>query len=97
VLIFRELACCAVVAQTSGSANQAVSPSQLPGKGLAQQDFLYAGESHDRKIFIVREGKIAWSYDDPAGKGEISNAVMLSMGVPDSAGPATCRCAHRIN
>jgi hypothetical protein len=28
----------------------------------------------------VREGKIAWSYDDPAGKGEISDAVMLSNG-----------------
>jgi hypothetical protein len=58
----------------------ALSPAQLPGKGLAQHAFLYAGESHDRKIFIVREGKIAWSYDDPAGKGEISDAVMLSNG-----------------
>jgi hypothetical protein len=28
----------------------------------------------------VREGKIAWSYDDPAGRGEISDAVMLSNG-----------------
>jgi hypothetical protein len=41
---------------------------------------MYAGESHDRKIFIVRKGKIVWSYDDPAGKGEISDAVMLSNG-----------------
>jgi hypothetical protein len=59
---------------------RALSPAQLPGKGLAQHAFLYAGESHDRRIFIVREGKIAWSYDDPAGKGEISDAVMLSNG-----------------
>jgi hypothetical protein len=57
-----------------------LAPATLPGKGLAQHAFLYAGESHDRKIFIVREGKIAWSYDDPAGKGEISDAVMLSNG-----------------
>jgi hypothetical protein len=57
-----------------------LSPAQLPGKGLGQHAFLYAGESHDRRIFIVREGKIAWSYDDPAGKGEISDAVMLSNG-----------------
>ncbi len=56
------------------------SSQNLPGKGLAEHDFLYAGESHDRKIFIVREGKIVWSYDDPAGRGEISDAVMLSNG-----------------
>jgi hypothetical protein len=55
-------------------------PAELPGKGLAQHSFLYAGESHNRRIFIVREGKIAWSYDDPTGRGEISDAVMLSNG-----------------
>jgi hypothetical protein len=52
----------------------------LPGNGLAQHDFLYAGESHGRNIFIVRGGKVAWSYSDPAGKGEISDAVMLKNG-----------------
>jgi outer membrane protein assembly factor BamB len=52
----------------------------LPGKGLAQHDFVYSGESHDRKIFIVRGGKVVWSYEDPAGKGEISDMVMLSNG-----------------
>jgi len=57
-----------------------VSPQTLPGKGLAQHDFLYAGESHERNIYIVRGGKIVWSYSDPAGKGEISDAVMLSNG-----------------
>lgn len=67
------------VAQTSGDA-VAYSPAQLPGKGLAQHDFLYAGESHNRRVFIVRQGKIIWSYDDPQGKGEISDAVMLSNG-----------------
>jgi hypothetical protein len=69
-------------AQTPRPSEPAVSlsPAQLPGKGLGQHDFLYAGESRDRKIFIVRQGKIVWSYDDPAGKGEISDAVMLSNG-----------------
>jgi hypothetical protein len=52
----------------------------LPGAGLAQHDFVYSGESHDRKIFIVRGGKIVWSYDDAAGKGEISDMVALSNG-----------------
>ena len=47
---------------------------------LSRHDFLYAGESHERRIFIIRGGKIAWSYSDPAGKGEISDAVLLSNG-----------------
>jgi hypothetical protein len=53
---------------------------KLPGKGLAQHDFLYAGESKSRKIFLVRSGKITWTYSDPDGRGEISDAVMLSNG-----------------
>lgn len=61
-------------------AASASAPAHLPGKGLAEHDFLYAGESHDRRIFVVRQGKIVWSYDDPAGRGEISDAVMLSNG-----------------
>lgn len=55
-------------------------PSSLPGTGLAQHDFLYAGESHQRNIYIVRGGKVVWHYSDPDGKGEISDAVMLSNG-----------------
>ena len=62
------------------AASFAGSAQQLPGKGLAQHDFMYAGESRERRIFIVRQGKVVWSYDDPAGKGEISDAVMLSNG-----------------
>jgi hypothetical protein len=73
-------ASCAVITQAQSSVTQALSPPVLPGKGLAEHDFMYAGESHDRRIFIVRQGKIVWSYDDPAGKGEISDAVMLSNG-----------------
>ncbi|MGD0629456.1 MAG: hypothetical protein ABR987_08890 [Terracidiphilus sp.] len=56
------------------------APAESPGKGLAQHDFMYAGESHDRNIYIVRGGKIVWNYSDPAGKGEISDTVMLSNG-----------------
>jgi len=74
------MACSALGAQTPANTTLAMPPSSLPGKGLAQHDFLYAGESHDRKIFIVRHGKIVWTYEDPAGKGEISDAVMLSNG-----------------
>jgi outer membrane protein assembly factor BamB len=52
----------------------------LPGRGLAQHDFLYAGESKQRRVFIVRKGKVVWSYEDPQGKGEISDATLLSNG-----------------
>lgn len=52
----------------------------LPGKGLAQHDFLYAGESKQRRAFIVKGGEVVWSYDDPAGKGEISDAILLANG-----------------
>jgi outer membrane protein assembly factor BamB len=58
----------------------AQSPAPLSGKDLARHNFFYAGEAKDRQIFIVRDGKIVWSYDDPAGKGEISDAVRLSNG-----------------
>src|SRR5665213_119762 len=80
VLIYFFGAGLALDAQIPIHADQSPSSSQLPGKGLAQHDFLYAGESHDRKIFIVRGGRIVWTYDDPTGKGEISDAVMLSNG-----------------
>ena len=53
---------------------------KAPATGLAQHDFLYTGESHQRNIFIVRGGKVVWSYNDVDGKGEISDTVMLSNG-----------------
>lgn len=58
----------------------ATTPQVLPGNGLAQHDFMYAGESKNRRAFIVRKGQVVWSYDDPTGKGEISDAMLLSNG-----------------
>jgi hypothetical protein len=80
VIVFFIATSLAVIAQTQGSINRSSSPTTLPGKGLAEHDFMYAGESHERRIFIVWQGKVVWTYDDPAGKGEISDAVMLSNG-----------------
>jgi outer membrane protein assembly factor BamB len=57
-----------------------VTAIPLPGKGLAEHDFLYAGESKQRRAFIVRKGQVVWTYDDPEGRGEISDAVLLSNG-----------------
>ena len=57
----------------------AVAPEVLPGNGLAQHDFFYTGEAKDEHMFIVRKGQVVWSYTHD-GKGEISDAVMLSNG-----------------
>ena len=56
------------------------SPAVLPGNGLSHFDFFYAGEAKTQTMYIVRDGKIAWSYTHNALKGEISDAVMLSNG-----------------
>ena len=64
------------IAQTPKS----LAPSVLPGNGLKQYDFFYAGEGKVQKMFIVRGGKITWSYCDSLAKGEISDAIMLSNG-----------------
>jgi hypothetical protein len=65
----------------SPAAESIVAASQvLPGKSLAQHDFMYAGESKSRRVFIVRKGQVVWTYDDPTGRGEISDAVLLSNG-----------------
>ncbi len=58
----------------------AVAPVSLPGKGLAQHDFFYAGEQKQHHMYVVKKGAIAWSYIDDASKGEISDAVRMSNG-----------------
>ena len=69
--------------------DRVLSPAVLPGKGLAQHPFLYAGEwDHrfpDQTMFVVRDGKVVWTYTiklkDPAGQiQEFSDATLLSNG-----------------
>src|SRR5712671_2414966 len=47
-------------------AARAPAPDKLPGKGLAQHDFLYAGGWDTRKdtqtIFRVAGGKVVWTW-----------------------------------
>jgi Mal s 1 allergenic protein-like len=57
---------------------------KLPGNGLLRHPFLYAGEwqNHsmtDQTMYIVRNGKIVWSYTMPE-RGEYGDATMLSNG-----------------
>jgi hypothetical protein len=68
-----------VLAQTTTPApTKPMSPKVLPGNGLARFDFFYAGEAKKELMYMVRNGMIAWSYNHPAPKGEISDAMMLS-------------------
>ena len=67
-----------------------VAPAVLPGNGVAQHPFLYAGEWDTRKpqeqsIFIVRDGKIVWQYSMPLKSAsgriqEFDDATLLSNG-----------------
>src|ERR1700690_2656909 len=66
--------------QDAGPAVKPVVPAVLPGKGLAQHDFFYAGEARTRDMYVVRAGQVAWAYNNPTGRGEISDAVRLSNG-----------------
>lgn len=38
--------------------------AQEVDNSLSRHDFFYAGQSKQRRMFIVKEGKIDWSYDD---------------------------------
>jgi hypothetical protein len=80
-----------ITASPAAPATNAVSyaPAILPGNGLAQHPFLYTGEWDHRKtnqtIFLVRDGKVAWTYDIPIKDTngtlqELGDATMLSNG-----------------
>ena len=73
---------------TQVAATAPYSPEELPGKGLMQHPFFYAGEWNypkaEQTMFVVKEGKIVWQYSIPSkDNGEISefsDATMLSDG-----------------
>ncbi len=49
-------------------------------RSLTRHNFLYAGEGKQRRMFIVKDGQVAWRYDNPQGRGEISDAVLMTDG-----------------
>jgi len=71
------------------------SAEQLPGKGLNQHPFLYAGEWDMRhpeaqSMFLVRDGKVVWKYSIPmrtlsGAIQEFDDATQLSNGNIDFA------------
>jgi outer membrane protein assembly factor BamB len=70
----------AIAQATPPPANTKLSPEVLPGKGAKQFNFFYAGEAKSLKMYIVRNGKITWSYIDTTSRGEISDAVLMTNG-----------------
>jgi hypothetical protein len=52
-------------AQTTNFTALPDAPAELPGKGMAQHDFLYAGEAKTERLMIVRAGKIVRDYIEP--------------------------------
>jgi hypothetical protein len=76
-------------ADTGAVSAQSYSPPELPGHGLSQHPFFYAGEWYythpEQKMFVVRDGRVIWSYSIPlkSAQGDIqefSDATMLSNG-----------------
>ena len=54
--------------------------AQNVDNSLKRHDFFYAGQSKQRRMFIVEDGQVKWSYDDRLQRGEISDAILLSDG-----------------
>lgn len=62
----------------AGQWTDAPTPANLPGHGLSQHPMLYVGEGYD-KLFVVRDGKVIWTYSTGTGY-EYDDAWMLSNG-----------------
>ena len=68
----------AEVAAPRWRTNAALTPENLPGKGMAQHPMLYLGEGYN-KLFVVKDGKAIWTYSTGSGF-EYDDAWMLSNG-----------------
>ncbi len=49
-------------------------------RSLKRHNFLYAGEGKQRRMYIVKDGQVTWQYNNPQGRGEISDAVLMTDG-----------------
>ena len=55
-------------------------PATAVDESLSRHDFFYAGQSKQRRMFVVKDGQVSWSYKDQLNRGEISDAVLMSDG-----------------
>lgn len=56
------------------------SYAQTIDKSLNRHDFFYAGEGKRIRMYIVKDGQVAWQYENKEWRGEISDAVLLTDG-----------------
>ena len=49
-------------------------------ESLGRHDFFYAGQSKQMRMFIVKDGHVAWSYWNKEWRGEISDAILMTDG-----------------
>lgn len=54
--------------------------AQKADDNIKRHQFFYAGQSKQRRMFMVQDGKVTWQYNDQLKKGEISDAILLSDG-----------------
>ena len=63
------------------SANEVKSLGlQLSAENLSRHDFLFTGESKNRRMYKIQDGQVIWKYDNPNGRGEISDAILMDDG-----------------
>lgn len=66
---------------------------------LSKYDFFYAGQSKQRRMFIVKDGKVSWYHNAKDLRGEISDAILLKDGhilLAHQYGVAELNEAHQI-
>ena len=56
------------------------SAQEKTDTSLTRHNFFYAGQSKQRRMFIVKDGQVAWNYQDQLHKGEISDALLMTDG-----------------
>ena len=54
--------------------------AQDTDSSLSRHDFFYAGQSKQRRMFMVKEGQVVWAYRDALKRGEVSDAVLMKDG-----------------
>ncbi len=47
---------------------------------LSRHNFMYAGQSKNPRMFIVKDGQVTWEYNNSPRRGEISDAVLMTDG-----------------
>ncbi len=62
------------------SAVSGIDAQNITDTNLNRHDFFYAGQSKQRRMFIVKDGQVAWTFQDGLKRGEISDAVLMTDG-----------------